>query len=100
MRTLVLENRYLRLVSLLDKGSDISELTYKPLDLDLLFHAPTGYRKPGSIVGTCKRSEGEFREYYGGGWQDILPFAGNEPVKTGSESEVCTARLPFFLGTQ
>ena len=82
------------------KGSDVAELTYKPLDLDLFFHAPTGYRKPGSIVGTCKRSEGEFREYYGGGWQDILPFAGNEPVKTGSESEVCTARLPFFLGTQ
>jgi len=81
MRTLVLENRYLRLVSLLDKGSDISELTYKLLDLDLLFHAPTGYRKPGSIVGTCKRTEGEFMEYYGGGWQDILLFAGNEPVK-------------------
>jgi galactose mutarotase-like enzyme len=80
MRALVLENRYLRLVSLLDKGSDIAELSYKPLDLDLLFHAPTGYRKPGSIVGTCKRSKGEFMEYYGGGWQDILPFAGNEPI--------------------
>jgi len=81
MRTLVLENRYLRLVSLLDKGSDIMELVYKPLDLDLMFHAPTGYRKPGSIVGTRRRSEGEFMEYYGGGWQDILPFAGNQPVK-------------------
>jgi len=81
MRTLILENRHLRLVSLLDKGSDIIELVYKPLDIDLMFHAPTGYRKPGSIVGTCKRSEGEFMEYYGGGWQDILPFAGNEPIK-------------------
>jgi len=81
MRTLVLENRYLRLVSLLDKGSDIVELTYKPLDLDLLFHAPTGYRKPGSFVGTSERTDGMFMEYYGGGWQDILPFAGNEPVK-------------------
>jgi hypothetical protein len=81
MRTLVLENRYLRLVSLLDKGSDIIELVYKPLDHDLMFHAPTGYRKPGSIVGTCRRSKGEFMEYYGGGWQDILPFAGNEPIE-------------------
>jgi len=73
MRTLVLENRNLRLVSLLDKGSDIAELIYKPLDLGLLFHAPTGHRKPGSIVGTCKRSEGEFMEYHGGGWQDMGP---------------------------
>ena len=81
MRTVVLENRYLRLVSLLDKGSDIIELTYKTLDVDLLFHAPTGYRKPSSVVGTSQRSDGMFMEYYGGGWQDILPFAGNEPVK-------------------
>jgi len=81
MRTLVLENHCLRLVSLLDKGSDIIELVYKPLDIDLMFHTPTGYRKPGSIVGTCRRSRGEFMEYYGGGWQDILPFAGNESIE-------------------
>jgi hypothetical protein len=67
MRTLVLENRYLRLVSHLHKGSDIIELFYKSFDLDLMFHAPTGYRKPGSIVGTCRRSEGEFMEYQGEG---------------------------------
>ena len=81
MRTLVLENQQLRLVSLLDKGSDIIELVYKPLDVDVIFHAPTGYQKPGSFVGTSSRSEGAFMEYYGGGWQDILPFAGNEPVR-------------------
>lgn len=81
MRTLILQNRYVRAVSLLDKGSDLIELTYKPLDLNLLFHAPTGYAKAGSFVGTCARSEGEFMEYYGGGWQDLLPFAGNEPIK-------------------
>jgi galactose mutarotase-like enzyme len=81
MRTLVLENRQLRLVSLLDKGSDIIELVYKPLDVDVLFHAPTEYRKPGSLTGTSSRSDGAFMEYYGGGWQDILPFAGNETIK-------------------
>jgi len=81
MRTLVLENRQLRLVSLLDKGSDIMELVYKPLDVDVIFHAPTGYRKPGALTGTSSRSDGEFMEYYGGGWQDILPFAGNETIK-------------------
>jgi len=81
MRTLVLENQQLRLVSLLDKGSDIIELVYKPLDVDVIFHAPTGYHKPGSFIGTSSRSEGAFMEYYGGGWQDILPFAGNEPIK-------------------
>ena len=81
MRTLVLENPQLRLVSLLDKGTDMVELIYKPLDVDVLFHAPTGYRKPGSLTGTSSRSDGGFMEYYGGGWQDLLPFAGNEPIK-------------------
>jgi len=78
---LVMENKKLRLVSLLDKGSDIIQVIYKPLDVDVLFHAPTGYRKPGSLTGTVGRSDGEFMEYYGGGWQDILPFAGNETIK-------------------
>jgi hypothetical protein len=54
---------------------------YKPLDLDFLFHAPTGYANPRTFVHTSGRSEGEFMEYYGGGWQDLLPFAGNEPLK-------------------
>jgi len=81
MRTLILENHWLRVVSLVDKGSDIMELIYKPLDIDLLFHTPIGHQKPGSIVGSIRRSEGEFLEYYGGGWQDILPFAGNDPVR-------------------
>jgi hypothetical protein len=92
MRTLVLENRHLRLVSLLDKGSDIIELVYKPLDIDLMFHAPTGYRKPGTMVGTCKRSEGEFMEYYGGGWQDILSFAGRQRADQAQIRRVGHAR--------
>jgi len=103
MRTLILENQYLRVVSLLDKGADLMELTYKPLDLDLLFHAPTGYAKRGSFVETSARSEGEFMEYYGGGWQDLLPFAGNEPVKHrfgewGMHGE--TALLPWEATVQ
>jgi hypothetical protein len=44
MRTLTLENKLLRVSVLLDKGSDIFEVKYKPLDLDVIWHAPWGYR--------------------------------------------------------
>ena len=42
MQTLILENELLRVVVLVDKGSDIIEFRYKPRDLDFLFFAPGG----------------------------------------------------------
>jgi galactose mutarotase-like enzyme len=85
MKTLILENEYLRILSLLDKGSDIIEILYKPLDIDFLWHSPIGYRNPTRFVESCARSEGSFLDYYGGGWQDILPSAGLPSVHRGAE---------------
>jgi len=76
MRTLILENEFLRVVSLLDKGGDIIEFRYKPLDIDFMWHSPLGYRNPASFVASSARSDGAFLDFYGGGWQDILPSAG------------------------
>lgn len=97
MQTLILENEYLRIVSLLDKGSDIIEILYKPLDVDFLWHSPIGYRNPVMFVESCSRSDGSFLDYYGGGWQDILPNAGSpckhRGVEWGQHGE--TALIPW-----
>lgn len=85
MQTLILENEYLRVVSLLDKGSDIIEIRYKPLDIDFMWHSPLGYRNPTMFVESCSRSDGSFLDYYGGGWQDILPNAGSPCTHRGVE---------------
>ncbi len=79
MRTLVLENPLLRIVFLLDKGGDMIELKYKPLDLDLLWHAPQGHINPAEYVPSISTPESSFNDLYGGGWQDALPVIGNGP---------------------
>ncbi|MCF8566679.1 aldose 1-epimerase [Alicyclobacillus tolerans] len=72
MRTLVLQNEKLRLSFLLDKGADLFELVYKPIDLDVLYRAPRGIRnplqswRPGS-------DDAVYHDYYGGGWQEVFP---------------------------
>ena len=69
MRTLILENELLRVTVLLDKGSDIVEFRYKPLDLDFLFFAPTGIRNPNRGIVSAP-SGGPFLGYFSGGWND------------------------------
>lgn len=81
MRTLVLENRFLRFVILLDKGSDIIEMVYKPKNVDVLWHAPPGYRSPKECDSLLRTPETGFLDYYGGGWQDLLPTIGSGPTE-------------------
>jgi len=81
MRTLVMENSQIRLVSLLDKGSDIIEILYKPRDIDFMWHSPLGWRNPTRETHPNPQRHGAFLDYYGGGWQDVAPSAGGRPVE-------------------
>lgn len=72
----VLENELLRVTVLADKGSDIYEFLYKPLDVDFMWRAPNGLRRPGVTVPTAGGEAGSFMDYYEGGWQEILPSGG------------------------
>ncbi len=97
MRTLILENRRLRVVSLLDKGSDIIELVYKPLDVDFMWHSPLNVRSPSTLLERCRRSQGSFIDHYQGGWQDVLPNAGPSCTWRGVEwgQHSITPALPW-----
>jgi hypothetical protein len=103
MRTLILENKLVRIVFLLDKGSDMIELKYKPLDLDLLWHAPQGHVNPAGHVQSISTVDSGFNDLYGGGWQDALPVIGNGPqehrgAKYGTHGE--SAILPWACEIQ
>ncbi len=76
----LIENRYLRISILVDKGTDIIEFLYKPLDLDFMWRSPLDLRNPTHWVPTSARSDGAFLDLYGGGWQEILP-RGGAPAK-------------------
>lgn len=74
MRVAFLENELIRVGILLDKGADVFEFTYKPLDLDFMWQSPIELRKP--FVATSALPEGAFHDYFYGGWQEVLPSAG------------------------
>jgi hypothetical protein len=74
MRVAFLANELLRVGVLLDKGADIFEFTYKPMDLDVMWQSPIPLRRP--FTATSALSEGAFHDVYYGGWQEVLPSAG------------------------
>src|SRR5215813_10599812 len=73
---LILENRWLRVTLLPEKGSDIVELLYKPLDVDVLWRAPSGFWTQEQLYPADLSARGSFIDYYPGGWQEILPNGG------------------------
>ena len=75
-RALVLENQVLRIMVLVDKGTDIWEFLYKPLDIDFLWRSPMLLRDQRNFVSTSSGRFGFWYDHYAGGWQDILPSAG------------------------
>lgn len=76
LRAVVLENAKLRVSVLADKGTDIFELLYKPLDLDFMYRTPTGVRNPATYVPTISNPTGGYLDFWEGGWQEAFPVGG------------------------
>ncbi len=85
LRTVVLENQKLRVTVLLDKGTDIWEFLFKPLDIDFMWRSPMLLREPKSFVPSSSTSLGLWYDYYEGGWQDIAPSGGPSSAYKGAE---------------
>lgn len=84
MRTVILENALLRVVVLVDKGSDIIEFRYKPHDLDFLHFAPGGIRNPTQNTPPAA-SNAPYLDYFSGGWNEILPNGGPSVIYRGAD---------------
>jgi hypothetical protein len=94
LRVAVLENEYLRISVLIDKGTDIFEFLYKPKDIDFMWLSPWGIKSTSKFVPTIPAREGSFMDYYEGGWQEILPnfgFGTNyyTGIEEGLHGEIC-----------
>ncbi len=75
LRTVVMENSLLRVTVLVDRGSQIVEFRYKPLDLDLLHFNPNGWLA----------AQDQFPGDYLTGWQEVLPSGGQAATWKGVE---------------
>jgi Domain of unknown function (DUF4432) len=89
-----LENEYLRVSVLPEKGADVYELIYKPRGVDFLLKTPGGLRPPGA-----KKAK-DFLENYEGGWQELFPNPGDAVAYRGKELPFhgIAALLPWQLG--
>jgi len=93
-RFLTIENEKLRMTFWLNKGADMIELRYKPLDMDVLWHSPLPMRNPGSYIAPVSSVTGAFFDYYPGGWQEVfpnshLPVSDYKSAPLGLHGEVC-----------
>ncbi len=89
MRTVVMENQKLRITVLVDKGTDIWEFLYKPLDMDFMWRSPMGLRNPSTFVSSTGSSSsfspGVWFDYWEGAWQEVLPNGGVSSSYKGAE---------------
>ncbi|MFC5863661.1 hypothetical protein ACFPT7_15240 [Acidicapsa dinghuensis] len=66
LQTIVLENRYLKLVVLPEAGAKIWQITYKPLDADLLWNNPR--------IRPAKHTiHARYDDVWSGGWDELFP---------------------------
>jgi hypothetical protein len=72
-RTLVLENEKIKVSILLDKGADIIEFLYKPLDVNFLWHSPLELNGNNKNPVARPLDGGSFFDIYEGGWQELFP---------------------------
>jgi hypothetical protein len=75
-RALLIQNELLQIVVLLDKGAEIIQFLYKPLDLDFLWRAPNPLRDPSRFVPTGGSPAAPFFDHWSGGWFEVVPNGG------------------------
>lgn len=81
----VLENEVLRISIVPDKGTDIIEINFKPLDLDFSWISPGGLRNPSSYPGDTQDPTSSFLDFYPGGWQEVFPSGGAPSAHAGAK---------------
>ncbi len=90
---ITLENSLLKVTVFADKGADIYEIIYKPMDLDFLWKSPNQIREAGKYAPTAYNDECTYLDNYYGGWQELLPAGGPDMYKgaqLGLHGEVST----------
>src|SRR5688572_26039728 len=75
-RAVMLQNELLQIVILLDKGAEIIQFLFKPLDLDFLWRAENPLRDPSHFVPTGDSPVTPFFDHWSGGWFEVVPNGG------------------------
>lgn len=75
-RALLIQNERLQIVVLVEKGSEIVQFLYKPLDVDFLWRGPNRLRTPDRFVGAAGAQQTPFFDRWSGAWFEVVPNGG------------------------
>lgn len=73
MRVVWMENEWLKIGILTDRGTDIFEFIYKPLNTNVLLRLPGRLRNPVTDFSQMRDTTNQIEDHYYGGWQEMLP---------------------------
>lgn len=76
MNAIILQNEQIQIVILIDKGAEIIQFLYKPMDVDFLWRAPNSITTPDHFVRAGSSQNSQFFDHWDGGWIEILPNGG------------------------
>lgn len=82
-KAVTMENRYLRISILADKGADIFEFLDKNTDTDFMYRDPIGLKKLNGYIPTAYTNMGNFWDYMIGGWYELFPNSGKSCTYRG-----------------
>jgi hypothetical protein len=96
---LSLENELICVTVIPDKGSDITELIFKPKDINFMWRAPGGgVRETAKLIPTTQSVLGNNLDYYEGGWHESFPGGGpyeSGGMQQGLHGEACLVPWQF-----
>lgn len=84
-RALLLQNELIQIVILVDKGSEIIQFLYKPLDVDFLWHSTNPFRHPARFAPPAGSAAAPFFDHWTGGWFEVLPNGGPASSYKGAD---------------
>lgn len=76
IRAVILQNELLQIIVLVDKGTEICQFLYKPLDIDFLWRAPNAVDLKPDKYPAYHDGVTPYFDYWTGGWVEIIPNGG------------------------
>lgn len=90
--SILIQNELLQILVHPEKGSEISQFLYKPLDIDILWKSPNALHNPANFAAAAGDDTSPFLDHWSGAWFEALPNGGPACDYKG-------ARLGFFAET-
>jgi hypothetical protein len=90
--SVLLQNEKIQVLVHPEKGSEISQFLYKPLDIDFIWRNPNSLHNPTNFSAAAGDDTSPFLDHWSGAWFEALPNGGPASKYKG-------AQLGFFAET-